>query len=116
MSIPTPAKSNAQFERIKHVCFIGHTHLPGVFLDDPDFYTPDELGNVYPIVTDEKAIVNVGSVGQPRDRDPRAGYVYVDGNTIHFVRLEYDIESTVKKIYEITELDNFEADRLREGR
>jgi diadenosine tetraphosphatase ApaH/serine/threonine PP2A family protein phosphatase len=95
---------------------VGHTHLPGVFLDDPDFYAPDELGNTYPIVEGEKAIINVGSVGQPRDRDPRAGYVYVEGNKINFVRLEYDLESTVKKIYDIKELDNFEADRLREGR
>ena len=71
---------------------------------------------MYPIVDGEKAIINVGSVGQPRDRDPRAGYVYIEGNKINFVRLEYDLESTVKKIYDIKELDNFEADRLREGR
>ena len=111
-----PAKINVLFERTEHICFVGHTHLPGVFLDDPDFYSPDELGNVYPIVEGEKAIINVGSVGQPRDRDPRAGYVYIEDNKINFVRLEYDLESTVKKIYDIKELDNFEADRLREGR
>ncbi|MDO8303591.1 MAG: metallophosphoesterase family protein [Sedimentisphaerales bacterium] len=111
-----PAKISMLFERTEHICFVGHTHVPGVFLDDPDFYVPDELGNVYPIAEGEKAIINVGSVGQPRDRDPRAGYVYVEGNKINFVRLEYDLESTVKKIYEIKELDNFEADRLREGR
>lgn len=109
-------KINTLFERTEHICFVGHTHLPGVFLDDPDFYAPDELGNTYPIVEGEKAIINVGSVGQPRDRDPRACYVYVEGNKINFVRLEYDLESTVKKIYDIKELDNFEADRLREGR
>jgi len=109
-------KVNSQFERIKHVCFIGHTHLPGVFLDDPDFYTPEELGNVYPILSDEKAIINVGSVGQPRDRDNRTGYVFVEGNEVHFVRLEYDFEATAKKIYAVPELDSFEGDRLSEGR
>jgi len=112
----TPAKITAQFDRVKNICFIGHTHLPGVFLDDPDFYSPDELDNVYPIVPEERAIINVGSVGQPRDKDNRAAYVYVEKNNVHFVRLEYDYETTQKKIYDIPELDNFEADRLSEGR
>ncbi|MCK5564790.1 MAG: metallophosphoesterase family protein [Planctomycetes bacterium] len=111
-----PGKINALFEKVKHLCFIGHTHLPGVFLEDPDFYTPDELGNVYPILDDEKAIINVGSVGQPRDRDPRASYVYVDEDKVNFVRMEYDFEKTAKKIYQVDSLDNFEGDRLYEGK
>jgi diadenosine tetraphosphatase ApaH/serine/threonine PP2A family protein phosphatase len=112
----SPTKITSLFESVEHICFIGHTHLPGVFLGDPDFYTPDELGGYYPIEPDEKAVINVGSVGQPRDRDPRASYAYVDGNEVHFVRVEYDIDAVAKKIYEIEMLDNFEADRLREGR
>ncbi len=112
----TPGKITAQFERFKHICFIGHTHLPGVFLDDPDFYAPDELDYVYPIIAEERAVINVGSVGQPRDKDSRASYVFVEDNKVNFVRLEYDYEITAKKIYAIEELDNFEADRLREGR
>jgi diadenosine tetraphosphatase ApaH/serine/threonine PP2A family protein phosphatase len=112
----TPLKITTLLERVKHICFIGHTHLPGVFLGDPDFYTPDELGGVYPIVADEKAIINVGSVGQPRDRDNRASYAYIEGNEVHFVRLEYDYEATAKKIYDTEMLDNFEGDRLFDGR
>ena len=112
----TPIKITSQFDRIKHICFIGHTHLPGVFLDDPDFYTPEEIDYVYPIIPEERAIINVGSVGQPRDKDNRASYVCVEKNNINFVRLEYDYETTAKKIREIPELDNFEADRLSEGR
>ena len=112
----SPGKVSAQFERIGHICFIGHTHLPGVFLEDPDFYTPEELGGVYPIIEDEKAIINVGSVGQPRDGDNRASYVYIQDNQAHFVRLDYDYETAAKKIYEIAQLDNFEGDRLAEGR
>jgi len=104
------------FERVQHICFIGHTHLPGVFLDEPDFYLPAELGEVYPIIEGEKAIINTGSVGQPRDRDNRASYVYVEDNKVHFVRLEYDFETTMKKIRAIEELDNFHAERLRDGR
>ena len=111
-----PLKIRVLFERLKHICFVGHTHLPGVFLDEPDFYLPDELGNVYPIVEDEKAIINIGSVGQPRDKDNRASYVYVEDNEVHFVRLVYDIEATANKIRAIEKLDNFQADRLREGR
>jgi len=111
-----PLKVKLMFERVKHICFVGHTHLPGVFLDEPDFYLPDELGNVYPVVDKEKAIINIGSVGQPRDKDNRASYVYVDGNEVHFVRLEYNFETTAKKIRAIEQLDDFQADRLKEGR
>ena len=112
----TLGKINALFDRTKHICFVGHTHLPGVFLEDPDFYTPDELGWVYPIIADEKAIINVGSVGQPRDRDNRASYAYIEGNEVHFVRLKYDHEATAEKIYKVGQLDDFEGDRLFEGR
>ncbi|MHC4524709.1 MAG: metallophosphoesterase family protein [Planctomycetota bacterium] len=108
--------NGSSIERVKHICFVGHTHLPGVFLEDPDFYSPDELGGAYPIIPDEKAIINVGSVGQPRDRDNRASYVYIEENNVNFVRLEYDFKAAAQKIYDIPELDNFEGDRLADGR
>ncbi|MDH7599501.1 MAG: metallophosphoesterase family protein [Sedimentisphaerales bacterium] len=111
-----PAKIRMLFDRIQHICFVGHTHMPGVFLEEPDFYLPDELGQSYPIVEGEKAIINIGSVGQPRDRDNRASYVYVDGNRVHFVRVPYDYETTIKKILAIEQLDRFNAERLRDGR
>lgn len=111
-----PIKVRLMFERVEHICFVGHTHLPGVFIDEPDFYLPDELSNVYPIVDDEKAIINIGSVGQPRDKDNRASYVYVDDNEVNFIRLEYDFETTAKKIKAIEQLDNFHGERLRDGR
>ena len=71
---------------------------------------------MYPIIEGEKAIINTGSIGQPRDKDNRTSYVYVDGNEVNFIRLEYDFETTMKKIKSITSLDNFHAERLREGR
>ncbi len=111
-----PVKIRMLFERVSNICFVGHTHLPGVFVDEPDFYLPEELGGSYPIVEDEKAIINIGSVGQPRDGNNRASYAYVDGNEVYFVRLEYDFETTAKKIMSIKRLDNFHAERLREGR
>jgi predicted phosphodiesterase len=111
-----PVKVRVMFDRISHICFVGHTHVPGVFLEEPDFYMPDELGGVYPIISKEKAIINIGSVGQPRDRNWRASYAFVDDNEIHFVRVEYDIEKTMQKIRATEQLDAFHADRLKEGR
>jgi diadenosine tetraphosphatase ApaH/serine/threonine PP2A family protein phosphatase len=110
-----PGKFYSIFEKFDRVCFVGHTHVPGVFLEGPDFYSPDELESKFEI-TDEKAVINVGSVGQPRDRDPRASFVIVNENLVEFVRMEYDIETTVKKVYAIPDLDNFLGDRLRDGR
>lgn len=112
----TSSKMASLFDRTPHICFVGHTHLPGVFLEDPDFYSPDELGGKYPIIPNEKAIINVGSVGQPRDRDNRAAYVYLKDNEVHFVRLEYDYKTAAEKIYAVPELDDFEGDRLADGR
>ena len=61
-------------------------------------------------------MINVGSVGQPRNNDPRSSYVTVDGDLVEFHRVSYDINETVSKIYGVPELDNFLGDRLREGR
>jgi len=110
------AKIGALFEKVEHICFVGHTHVPGVFLEDPDFYGLEELDNVYSISDQERAIINVGSVGQPRDQDPRACYVIVNEEKVEFVRIEYDVEETVAKIFANALLDNFEGDRLRAGR
>lgn len=135
-----PGKIVDNFKRLatNHMaCLVGHTHVPGVFLDDPCFDSPDELRdlNIYTITSDEKAIINVGSVGQPRDRDPRLCYtiVYEDDEapegyelpeveegeyrtTIEFVRLEYDIEKSARKIFDTAELDDFLGTRLFDGR
>jgi len=54
-----------------------------------------------------KTLCNVGSVGQPRDGDWRACYVLFNGKTIHFRRVEYDMEKTVKKIKQFPELIPF---------
>ncbi len=110
-----PAKFVSIFERIDKLCFVGHTHVPGVFLEGPDFYSPDELDNKFDF-TDEKALINVGSVGQPRDRDPRSSFVIVGDTSIEFVRLMYDVDTTVKKIEAVEELDNFLGTRLLDGR
>ena len=109
-------KIGAIFERVKHLCFVGHTHVPGVFLEDPDFYGIDELENVYTISEAERAVINVGSVGQPRDQDTRACYAVVNEDKVEFVRVEYDIEATAKLIIANPNLDDFEGERLKDGR
>lgn len=111
-----PGKIHGLFERFEHLCFVGHTHVPGVFFDTPDFYSPDELENVYKISDTYKAMVNVGSVGQPRDRDNRASYVVVDDECVHFIRVPYDVDLVVERIRAVPELDEYLASRLREGR
>ena len=110
-----PGKLHGLFERFDHLCLVGHTHVPGVYLPTPDFYSPDELGGVFE-PDQQKAIVNVGSVGQPRDRDPRASYVILDDHAVRFVRAAYDVETTIRKVHEIKELDDYLGNRLREGR
>jgi predicted phosphodiesterase len=110
-----PGKFVSIFERFDKLCFVGHTHVPGVFLEGPDFYSPDELDGKFEL-TDEKAIINVGSVGQPRDRDPRSSFVVLTETHVEFVRVAYDVEAVVKKVMAIDDLDDFLGVRLRDGR
>ena len=111
-----PNKIHGLFERFGKLCFVGHTHVPGVFFDTPDFYSPDELEGVYDISETYKALINVGSVGQPRDRDSRASYVLLDEQDVHFVRVPYNVEAVVEKIRAVPELDEYLGNRLRDGR
>jgi diadenosine tetraphosphatase ApaH/serine/threonine PP2A family protein phosphatase len=103
------------FDMIPSLCFVGHSHIPGVYTDSMRFYSPDRLGGTYSH-NGGKALINVGSVGQPRDGDPRSSYVTFDGTTVRFHRIEYDVEDTVKKIYATPGLPNYLADRLLVGR
>lgn len=117
-AINSPVKMQQIFDRIQKYCLVGHTHVPGVFTDEPDFYTPDDLEGVYTIQNGEKAIINPGSVGQPRDMDPRASYAILneDEMKIEFFRLEYDFHETARKIHAISDLSDWLGDRLLEGR
>jgi predicted phosphodiesterase len=111
-----PNKIRGLFDRIEKICFVGHTHVPGVFLDTPDFYSPDELEWAFEVDPKRKAIINVGSVGQPRDSDPRAGYVLVESGVIRFIRVPYNIDETVQKVQAISDLDDYLGARLIKGR
>ena len=129
------------FQLVERYCFQGHTHVPGVFTEGFQFYAPEEIDNEYTL-GDGKVMINVGSVGQPRDGDPRACYVILDDGQpraangdrtaserrrprprppagpvrVTYRRLPYDFETTIQKIYAIPELEPFLGDRLRQGR
>lgn len=113
--IYSEAKMRSIFSQVPRYMFQGHTHVPGIFTESLEFLSPEEIDYEYKL-DGRKTLCNVGSVGQPRDGDWRACYVLLDGITIHFRRVEYDVETTIGKIREIDELDDFLADRLRGGR
>ena len=114
-TISDKKKMTEIFASLEDYCFCGHTHTPGVFTPN-GFSHPSDMFDLYILGSHEKVLVNVGSVGQPRDGDPRACFVTFDGDTIVWRRVEYDVEATCGKIYSIPELDDFLADRLREGK
>ena len=90
--------------------FIGHSHVPRIYR--PDEMIRPEWGRKYSY--GEKVIINVGSVGQPRDRDNRSCYVVVVDEGFRFIRVPYDIEKTMEKIRK-SPLDNKLAERLVKG-
>jgi diadenosine tetraphosphatase ApaH/serine/threonine PP2A family protein phosphatase len=99
------------------LAFVGHTHFPGIVEDDAGaFIGLPALGEIYAPEPGRKAVVNVGSVGQPRDRDIRSCYVEFDGEQVFFRRVGYDVEETVRKIQESGGLHESLGLRLREGR
>jgi diadenosine tetraphosphatase ApaH/serine/threonine PP2A family protein phosphatase len=55
-------------------------------------------------------------VGQPRDKDPRAAYAILEHDTIVFRRVEYDLQTTIKKIQSDPDIDDMYGNRLPQGR
>ncbi len=103
------------FRRFSGTCVCGHSHIPGVFSDNPWTFTPSiEILNED--LNNRKRLVNVGSVGQPRDGDPRACYTVLIDGFLSYERVEYDIDAVRDKNRQIPELSDFQADRLYEAR
>ncbi len=112
-------KLRANFECMEApVCFVGHSHVPAVYYEDLRFFQPQGTQGPYDLgdLDRARAIVNVGSVGQPRDGDPRLCYALFDGQYLTFVRLEYDLERAQADIRSVAELPEELADRLAVGR
>lgn len=107
----------AQFEAFgQRVCFIGHSHKPGLWKTtgfEPAY--AEGAGNV--IFLSDRCIVDIGSVGQPRDGDSRSGYVLFDTElfSVEFCRVKYDFSITAERIL-TAGLPEKLASRLFEGK
>ncbi|MBN2121013.1 MAG: metallophosphoesterase family protein [Candidatus Omnitrophica bacterium] len=85
----------------EQICFVAHTHIPACFIWKADNLYRD-YSSAIEISSKCKYIINIGSVGQPRDRDSRSCFCIFDTqkNTLKFIRLRYDIKTTQGQIIE----------------
>lgn len=119
--IYSPKRMETLFNLVPHISFQGHTHVPGVFISDLRLWQPSENDFTLELLPDFKYLINVGSVGQPRDSNPKASYATVEDGaqaghfTLTYRRIEYPINQTVEKITQIAELENCLAERLKKG-
>ncbi|MGI9519941.1 MAG: metallophosphoesterase family protein, partial [Pirellulaceae bacterium] len=92
------------------------THIPGIFTEGGKFLSPESIDHKIQL-GDEKMMINIGSVGRPRDENRRACYAVLDldERIVEYHRVEYDYTVTAKKIYDIPQLDNMLGDRLSRG-
>jgi len=110
--------AEAAFETCRHrLCFIAHTHCPAIFARLKDGPVSTEFPVVVTMHPNGRYIINSGSVGQPRDGDPRASYGVYDArdNRYYLVRVDYDLRSAQRKI-EQSGLPYYLAHRLSVGR
>lgn len=96
------------------LCFVGHNHKPFLATTEGFLHPHDGLKE-FQVPRDEKLYVSVGSVGQPRDRDPRACFVTFDGDRVAYHRVPYDFATTAGKI-RARGLPAYLADRLAVGK
>jgi diadenosine tetraphosphatase ApaH/serine/threonine PP2A family protein phosphatase len=98
-------------------CFIGHSHLPIVYYREPDETVRSSSKQSLELAPENRYIINVGSIGQPRDNDPRASYLLLDTDRkrIKYRRIEYDIDKTQAKMRKAM-LPEFLIERLSFGR
>ena len=112
-----PEKIEAIFRSFEGVCLMGHTHQPGIFRRDLRFEVPpaSETSEAE-LPAGEQALVNVGSVGQPRDGDNRACFATLEDTRVRWYRVPYDYTKTMEKIRATQGLDEVLARRLAIGR
>lgn len=100
------------------LCFVGHTHRPMVIhlKHKSELQVAPPAPDKIPLARSGKTAVNVGSVGQPRDGDPRACYVlyYPGTHHVEFRRVTYDVKAAQKAIRKAG-LPSFAAKRLAQG-
>ncbi len=119
-----PEKIRDIFSRFDRLCFVGHTHDPGVITETSKFIPPKDCTPVgdrndhweFRFEPGKKYLVNLGSVGQPRDGDTRSCYAIYDGDSVRWRRVEYDYRKVMDKIFALSELDPRAGERLALGR
>lgn len=99
------------------VCLIGHSHRPVIVEKHGDKRAVQRREETMVLDPDCRYIINVGSVGQPRDGDPRACYMVYDSETdeISYRRVEYDLASAQAKMREAN-MPGYLVDRLSSGK
>lgn len=109
-----PDKMVSIFALIDRPCFVGHTHWPGVHRRDFRFIQATDAQRTFRL-DGEPMIINIGSVGQPRDGDPRAAFAIVTDRDVEIHRVGYDFRPTQAKIL-AARLHPALAERLARGR
>lgn len=109
-------KLEKAFSMTPWLTFIGHSHFPGAFCDDGTYVSPT-LQKEVKLVLDrqKKYIVNVGSVGQPRDGDNRSCYATFENGVLTWRRVHYDIQDMYLRVFAISALDPVLGERLFRG-
>ncbi|MFP4013838.1 MAG: metallophosphoesterase family protein [Chitinispirillaceae bacterium] len=111
------AAFNFQFFN-NRICLVGHTHIPMIIvLEGEEIFVHQEKSIDYRDRSGVRLLVNIGSVGQPRDRDPRSSYGILDTEKGMFElqRVSYDYAKTQAKMKKIR-MPEFLVNRLAEGR
>ena len=98
------------------ICFVGHSHLPGIFEKNKNNKVYSHDTTKEELDPESRYIINVGSLGQPRDGNPDPVFVFYDSvsHIVKFFRFSYDLFSTQQKIIACG-LPYILADRLRKG-
>lgn len=117
MDLGTARQNMRQFDT--KICLVGHTHLPGIYQmtgESPLSTRHHFMVEEEPFSLPQKCIVNPGSVGQPRDRDPRCAYLIYDDEDDRwtFHRVAYDVNGVQERIRSAG-LPGMHANRLAEG-
>jgi diadenosine tetraphosphatase ApaH/serine/threonine PP2A family protein phosphatase len=104
------------WERLGQATFIGHSHLCKAFAVSKERVF-EVVTREFEVRTEYRYVISVGSVGQPRDHDPRASYTVYDSanHRFEFRRVEYDIAEAARRIYDIGQLSDSFGARLFAG-
>lgn len=99
------------------ICFVGHSHRPVRLEQTADGEVNDNISDAWDIDPKNRYIFNGGSLGQPRDGNPKPSFMLYDSKekTVRVHRFEYDLNTTQKKIRD-SGLPLYLAERLAQGR